>query len=113
MADDAGANFVAEQALQQVFIEGKRVLRKDRIAELLELVHDLVVEAGIMMIGTAEHDDTDAVLTLELVENLAGATADACFVFLKRLESGFACTLVLFVGQTEDGLPRLQHLVSE
>jgi hypothetical protein len=43
MSDNAGPNFLAEQALQQVFVERQGVLRKDGIAQLLELFHNFVI----------------------------------------------------------------------
>ena len=45
MRDHPGAHFVAEQALQHILIQRQRALREDRIAELLELFHDFVVQA--------------------------------------------------------------------
>ena len=110
-ADHAGADFLAEQAFQHIFVERQRVLREDRIAELLELVENLVIQARIVMIRPAEHDDADAVLALELVEHLARAAADAGFVVLQRRESGLDGTVVFFLRKPENRLPRLQHLV--
>jgi hypothetical protein len=46
MLDHTGANLFSEQALQQVLIELESALRKDRIAELLELVQNFVVQSG-------------------------------------------------------------------
>src|ERR1700704_3327269 len=69
MLDYAGANFFSEEALQQVLIERKCALRKNRVPELLEFVEDFVVQSGIVMIGPAEHHNADAVFALELVEH--------------------------------------------
>src|SRR6202042_3666489 len=74
--NDAGANFFAEQALKEVVVKRQRVLREDRVAELLELVENFVVEAWVVMVGTRQHDDSNAILALELVEHLARTVAD-------------------------------------
>jgi hypothetical protein len=50
---------------------GKRVLGEDRIAELLELFEDLVIDARVVVIGPAQHDDAQPVLALELPQSLA------------------------------------------
>src|ERR1700741_3167909 len=69
MLDYTGAHLFSEQALQQVLVERERALRKDRVAELLKLVQNFVIQSGVMMIGAAQHHDTDAVFTLELIEH--------------------------------------------
>ena len=56
------------------------------IAELLEFLHDFVVQARIVVIRAAEHHDADAVFALELVENFAGALANAAFIILEALK---------------------------
>src|SRR5271165_3141549 len=113
MLDHAGADFFSKQALQQVFVEWQRTLRKDRVAELLELVEDFVVQAGIVMIGTAEHHNADAVLTLELVEHVARLVPHASLVFVERLIAGLDGALVLFGRQAEQGLESGEHLVRQ
>jgi hypothetical protein len=67
VSDNAGANFLAEQALEHVFIQRQRILRKDGIAQLLELLHDFVIEARVVVIGSTQHHDADAIFALELV----------------------------------------------
>ncbi len=57
VADYTGAHFLAEQPLQQVFIQRQRALREDRVTQLLELFRNFVVDAGIVVIGTSQHDD--------------------------------------------------------
>src|ERR1700745_3871731 len=69
--DYARANFVTEQPVKNVFVDRQRALREDRIAELLELLHDFVIYAGIMVVRTTKHHDTDAVLALEHVQRFA------------------------------------------
>ena len=76
MSDESGANFVAEEPVEHVFVDGQCALREDRVAELLELFHDLVVQAGIVVVDAAQHDDADAVFTLKLIERFAGLAAD-------------------------------------
>ncbi len=101
VTDDSGPHFVAEQPLQHVFVERQRVLREDRIAQLLELFHDLVIEAGIVVIGPAQHDDADPVFALQLVEHLAGALANVGLVIRQRLEADFDRAVILFQRQTQ------------
>ena len=104
MADHPGPHFLAEQPLQHVLVHRQRVLREDRIAELLELFHDLVIEPRIVVIRPAQHDDADAVLALELVHRLAGASADARVVLFERLEADLDGALVLLFRETENGV---------
>ena len=51
---------------------GRRVLREHRVAELLELFQDLVVDAGVVVIRAAQQHDAEAVLALQLLQHLAG-----------------------------------------
>ncbi len=65
----------------------QRALAEDRVAELLELVQDLVVQARIVVVRTRQHDDADAVLALQLVEHLASLLADLLLVLVVQLRS--------------------------
>ena len=87
MADRSGPHLFAEEPVEQVFIHRQRVLRKDRVAEFLELFQDLVIQPRIVVIGTAQHDDADAVLALELVHHVAGPLLNARFVVMKGLKT--------------------------
>src|SRR5215469_1573444 len=113
VADHALADVVTEEAFEQVFVDGQGVLRENRVAELLELVEDLVVQAGVVMLGRPYHHDPDAVFALELIDDLTGAAADAGFILSQSLEAGLDGAVVLFERETEDRLPGLQHLVRE
>src|SRR5438128_2622803 len=112
-ADHPGAHFFAKQPLQQVFIKRQSILREDGIAELLEFIHDFVIEARIVVVGPSQHHDANAVLALELIEHLPRTVADAGFVILQALVAYFNCSIVLFFGQSQNRLPGLQHLVCE
>ena len=46
MRDHSGADFFSEEAVKQVFIERQRALGKNRVAELLEFLHDFVIQTG-------------------------------------------------------------------
>ena len=48
---------------------GSAVLREDRIAELLELLQDLVVDARVVVIRPAQQDDAEAVFPLESAQS--------------------------------------------
>src|SRR5215813_13478124 len=74
MLDNPCAHFLAKETVQQLFIEGQCTLREDRIAEFLELFHDLVVETGIVVIYAAQHDNTDAIFTFKLVKRFTSLT---------------------------------------
>ena len=68
-------HLVAEEPPEHVVVDRQRVLREDRIAELLELFEDLVVDARVVVIRPAEQHDAEPVLALELVEHLARRAA--------------------------------------
>jgi len=72
-----------------------------------------VIQTGIVVVGTAQHHDADAILALELVQNLAGSPADAGFVFRQRLVAGFDRAIVFFPRQSENRPPCLEHLTRE
>ncbi len=74
----AGANVVAKQAPDDFVVNRQRTLREDRIAELLELLEDVVVEAGIVVIRPSQQDDADAVLGFELLQDFAALLAQNC-----------------------------------
>ena len=75
MPDDPGPDFVPEDPIQEVRVDRQRVLRKDRVAELLEFIQDAVVQPRVMNIRTALNDHTQPVLAFEPVESLAGLSA--------------------------------------
>src|SRR6202041_2773473 len=57
--------------------------------------------------------NSDAIFAFKLIKNLASPATNAAFVIGQRLVAYFDCAIVLFLGQSENWLPRLQHLVSE
>src|SRR5215475_10339920 len=57
MRNHSSPNLVTEKTIEQIFVQRQRALREDRIAELLELLHDLVIQSGIMVINPSQHDD--------------------------------------------------------
>ena len=83
MGDEPGAHFVSEEAVEHILVQRQRALREDRIAELLELLHDLVVQAGIVVINAAQHHDADAVFALQLIERLPRLAADLSFAVVQ------------------------------
>src|SRR5271156_3416898 len=64
-----------------------------------------------MMIDAAQHDDADAIFTLELVESFTGLAADFRLAGLERLEASFEGTLVLFSAEAEHRCPHFIHLI--
>ena len=94
--DHASANFVAKQPVEDVFVDRQSALREDGIAKLLELLHDLVVHAGIMMIWTPKHHDPNTVLALEHVQRLASTFTQPVVVGFLGFESHFDGAIILF-----------------
>jgi hypothetical protein len=74
VSDNSGTYLFAEQSLEHVFIERQGVLRENRIAQFLELLHNLVIQTGIMMIRPPQHHNPDAIFAFQLIENLAAAS---------------------------------------
>src|SRR5207248_2452134 len=111
--DHAGAHFVSEQTVENIFIDWQRALREDRITELLELLHDLVVHSGVMVVGTPKHHDADAVLALKHVQSFTGALTQPRVVRLLGPERDVAGTLVLLFRDAQHRSPCAMHLKSE
>jgi hypothetical protein len=72
-----------------------------------------MIQAWIVMIRAPQHDDADAILAFQLIDDLAGAFANVAFVVFQCLESGFDGTIVFFVGQAEHRVEGLEHLEGE
>ena len=106
--DDAGPHFLSEQALQQIFIERQRTLRKDRITELLKLVQNLVIESRIVMIGPPS-----ITMPMRSSHSNSSSTSRALLrirlVFFERLESGLDCALV-FLATGRKRIESREHL---
>ena len=51
MRDLAALDFFAEQAPDDVVVDGEGTFGEDRAAELLEFLEDLVVDAGVVVVG--------------------------------------------------------------
>src|SRR5579885_3296547 len=101
--DFAALDFFAEQAPEYVVIERQRVLSKNRIAELLEFFHNLVVDARIVVIRAAQQHNADLVLPLEHLEHLpALAPLHDIVVVVERPVSLLNSPVILFGGQPEN-----------
>lgn len=79
-----------------MFVQRQRILGENRIGELLKLIQNFVIQAGIVMVGATEHDNADAILTFELVQGLTRALSDTRFVILHCLIAGCDGAVVLF-----------------
>src|SRR6202521_6454811 len=97
MGDNSSANLFSEETLKHVFIQRQSVLREDGIAKLLELFHDFVIQAGVVVVRPAQHYNPDAVFTFQLIEYLAGAFTDARLIIFQRLVAYFNRTVVLLL----------------
>ena len=111
MRDESRPHFVSEEPVENIVVDGQRALREDRVAQLLKLFHDLVVQAGIVVINPPKHHDADTVFALKLIERFTRLTADVSLACLERLEANFEGALILFAAEAEDRPPRLVHLV--
>src|SRR5207248_3848345 len=75
--DHPSADFIAEEPVEDVLVNWQCILRENRIPELLELFHDLVVHAGIMVVGTPKHYDADSVLALQHLQRFPSTFAQS------------------------------------
>ena len=113
MTDRAGADLFAKEPFQQVFVRGQGALRKDGVAQSLELRHDPMVDAWVVMIGTAQHHDSQSAFGLQLVKDLAGLATEAGFIPLLFAETNGDGAIVLLPAEAQDRLPGLPHLARE
>lgn len=89
--DFAGLHFGAEEAFQVRGVGGEALLREDGVAELLEFNADLVVDAGVVVVGPPEHDDAQAVFGFECAEDGARrASGDRLRAVRRPLRQGAA-----------------------
>src|SRR4051812_22466075 len=100
MRDNAGTHFFPKEAVEQVFVQGEGALREDRIAQFLKLLHDLVIQAGVVMIDAAQHNDTDTILALQLIERFAGLMTDLSLAMGEGFKSLFDSAVIFFAGET-------------
>src|ERR1039458_4710950 len=75
MRNVAGLDFVAEQAPDDVVVDRQAVLGKHGVADLLELLHDLVVHAGVVVIRPPQQHHAQAVFALQFLQRLARPAA--------------------------------------
>jgi hypothetical protein len=61
-----------------------------------------VIEAGIVMVNTAQHDDADPVFAFELIERLSRLPANLVLTLVQRFEADGDRPLILFAGGAED-----------
>src|ERR1035437_6542781 len=110
----AGYHFGPEETPDDVVVDGQGILREDRIAKLLELFENFVVDAGIVVIRTSQQHHADAIFALQLFQHLAGLAAHSDVVEeLQGAVAGCHGALVLFGAKTEDILEFLVHLAFE
>src|SRR6185437_5812514 len=108
---DARLHLVAEQLPDNLLIYGQRVLREHRIAELLELLQDFVIDAGIVVIRPAQQHDSQAVFGFQLLENFARLAAhNVVRELVQRLQALLHGAIVLFFAQAQNVLPVVIHL---
>ncbi len=113
MADDAGAHFIPKKAIEQILVQRKSVLREHRIAALLELFHDPVIQPWIVVIGPRQHHHAEPVLPLQHVKHVTGAASHRVLILVQRFKTFFDGPLVFLFREAQHRLPALQHLPRE
>ena len=114
MGDDAGAHFFAEKALENFSVDGQRAERQHGIAELLEFLEDVVVQAGIVVIRARQQDDADAVFGFELLEDFAALLAQDAFAEVEHGGfRGLRGAVIFFGRKAEDVAEGVEHLALE
>src|SRR5690606_25108331 len=75
---------------------------EDRIAEDLELVRDAMMKSGIEMIRTADHQDGDVIVGLDLIEDCLSLSLEVGVEALHRGERLIHGEIALILGDLED-----------
>src|ERR1700751_3926130 len=81
VGDNAGADFVAEETIEKVFIERQSALREYGVTKFLELFHNLVIEAWIMVVDATQHHDANAIFALKLIKSFPRLTSNLSLAF--------------------------------
>ena len=89
-------HFLAEQPPDDVVVDRQAILREHRVAELLELFQDLVIDAGIVVIRPAQQHHAEAVFALELLQHFARRAAHGDVVEVLAARDSPASTARLF-----------------
>ena len=112
--DQAGLDVLLEQRKEDIVVDGQRLKRQDRIADLLEFLQDLVVDAGVVVVRSAQHDDADAVLGLEPFQDFPALVPQD---FVHEAVLGFEALVhganVLLPGKPEDIAELVIHLLGQ
>src|SRR4029453_17223455 len=112
-SDHARPYLVAKQPLEEILVEWERALREDRIAELLELLEDFVVQPRVVVLRTGQQHDSGALLTLELIEPGARPTAEGRFIGRQLAEADIDGPRIFLLRQAKQGLKCLEELLGE
>ncbi len=105
---------LGEEALQPLRILGDRAHRQDRVAEHLELLEHAVVEPRVRVIRAAEHQERDAVLLLDLLEDRAALLLQVRRRRCRAPSSAWSAgEVVLVLGDAEQRARSLEHLPLE
>ena len=75
MRNLAGFDLIAEQPPEDVVVDRQAILREHRVAELLELLQNLVIDAGVVVIRPAQQHHAEAVFALQLFQHFARRAA--------------------------------------
>jgi hypothetical protein len=93
-----------------VLVDRQRLHGEDRVAELLQLVGDLVVHARVVVVRPREQHDADPLVALELLDDRAAVLAVLDEEGVLRLEALLDRAAVLVLAEAEHVLEVGQHL---
>src|SRR5690554_806062 len=102
MVDLATVKILLEEAIEPLAILRDRADGEDRIAEDLELVRDAMMKSGIEMIRTADHQDGDVIVGLDLIEDCLSLSLEVGVEALHRGERLIHGEIALILGDLED-----------
>ena len=103
MLDEPCLDVFPKERVDDVLVDGQRLQRQNGVTDLLELLEDFVVDAGIVVVGAAQKHDADAVLGLQPFQDFPALGAqDLVHEFLLRLHAGLDGAVILFPRQAED-----------
>ena len=105
MIDLARLHIVAEEPPEDVVVDRQAVFREHRVAQLLELLQDLVVHAGVVVIRPAQQHHAEPVFALELLQNFARRAAHGVVVELIQRAIAFLDRSLVLLGRQAQRCP--------
>ncbi len=114
VSDEAGPYVLAEQPVENVLVLRQGVDAEDGVTPPLHVYHDLVVQAGVVVVRPAEHHDTDIPFLFQAVQHLSRFGPERDLVeFAPRIQGYLHRFSVLLFSEAEDVAERIVDLVLE